>query len=193
MDFSYWIIILVLYLLSQWARRRMRGRAPRPSTRSPSGEPASEERLEEERFPAWLRDLGFPELREEEEVEPAEEGPPVEPIPPTTLRERMEAFDERVPLGPSAREPQVPPTPERPAAPPGVAVTGVMPERSLGTLGRSRGTSRQRVTQDQPRRLIGIRFGDRIYDPGSLRDVIVLREILGPPRATRPYTHHDYL
>ncbi|MEE9166658.1 MAG: hypothetical protein V3U24_04240 [Candidatus Neomarinimicrobiota bacterium] len=149
MDFNYWIILIVIYLISQWVRRRIRGRKPRQA-REPVPHPAEgEEEKGEKGLPEWFRELGLLDL-EEEEMEP----PPAPEIPP------MEPEEEVAHLIPEEEPPS--------------------PEPAVGEL--------QRTAPGKKESIPGGPYGDLIYNPESLRDFIVIREILGPPRSIHRFS-----
>lgn len=147
MDFSYWIVLLAIYLLSLWIRRRARSRK---LGQAKEAAPSQDER-EGKRLPDWFRELGIVDLAEEEIEIPETE----------TLREEIEAFDELIP---EAEQP--PPTPE---------ISPFELEEKMAD------EFRPKVTP------VGSWYTDLIYEPESLKDLIVFREIIRPPRAIKRY------
>ena len=177
MDINYWIILLVFYLFYQWMRKRKRGRSPQQE-RGPDAPPLPDEKTEEKGLPAWLKELGFPDLTEEVPEEPAEIEQAEEIPTPMTLKEEIEEFE--------IAEPEIKPVSDRLSDQLKIATPELGSKKILGSLS----TAGRKSFWDQPEFKTGpgkSQFGDRILNVDSLREFIVLREILGPPRALQRY------
>ena len=100
MDISYWIFILIAYLVSQWFKRRFR--RPVPDEVEPQAPPGNQE------IPDWLRNLGFDEFikeaDEKEEVEELFEQLDEEAEEAVELQEPIEVVEEE-----SLSQPEQPP------------------------------------------------------------------------------------
>ena len=164
MDFSYWIILLVVYLLYQWIKRRASRRFAEP-TQTPPGE---KKREDDRGLPGWLKELGFVDPGEEEAGEAAE----IEP------EEEIEAFDEEV----AYAEPVAEISPVQP----GIEVPDLVSKEKARVVSSLR-KKPEWISPEVSELVRENRFGNLVYDVGSLRDLIVLREILGPPRAIQRY------
>jgi len=155
MDISYWIFILIAYLVSQWFKRRFR--RPVPDEVEPQAPPGNQE------IPDWLRNLGFDEF-----IKEADEKEEVEEFFEQQLDEEAEETVElEKPL----------PQPEQPS----VQSEGPQSEPLW---------KRERKGRPPPgrKKIIGHPVLKYFISPGDLREVILLREILGPPRAMQ--RHH---
>jgi len=189
MDFNYWIIIIVITLVFQWLRKRMRGQSSQ-RLRGPVSPPKPGEKKEEKGLPDWLKELGFADLAQEEEEEiESTEIVKEEEIPLSkTLREEIETFDESsyLPEEFEETEPEVKPILEKPPDRLEFKPMGVISETRLKTTLAKR-KEHHWTSPDVKVDIRKSRFGERIYNIEGLRDLIVLREILGPPRALQRY------
>lgn len=191
MDISYWIIILVVYLLYQWMRRRVRRFGARPPEEGAAAQPRDEIETSEEGLPAWLRELGLKDLKEEQADEPGVKAPETEPGVVRRLRETIEAIEVRTSYGEPTVEAEGPAAPEAPPVPSARDIADETDERTLKEVLSERGKFRSMRPEGKATPSSRTRVGNLIYDPDSLRNLMVLREILGPPRATRPHRPPD--
>lgn len=172
MEINYWIILLIFYLVSRWLRKKKKEEArrglPRPgSEQQPQPERHDGEEQAPESIPKWMKDLGLLDLLQEERSEEAFEED-LQTEEERSLREELELYDE---VAPSEK----PPLSESPALDP----LQFQLEDEIDSLQESREARRRaKAVPRRVRRDIG-RF---IRKPQNLRDVIVLREVLGPPR-----------
>lgn len=155
MDINYWIFILIAYLIAQWVKRRARRFEPQ----APEAEPDTP--AEGEEMPEWLRSLGLSELLEKADLkEEVEE-----------LYEELEGeVTEDGELGVIVEEPTPPPQ----------APTGIGEGPHTEPI-----WERQRSRAHAPghRRQVAHPIHHFLRSPEGLGNVILLREILGPPRA----------
>lgn len=171
MEINYWIILLIFFLVSRWLRKKKKEEArrglPRPgSEQQPQPERHGEEQAPES-IPKWMKDLGLLDLLQEERSEEAFEED-LQAEEERSLREGLELSDE---VAPSEK----PPLSESPALDPLQFQLG----DEIDSLQESREARRRaKAVPRRVRRDIG-RF---IRNSQNLQDVIVLREVLGPPR-----------
>lgn len=190
MNINYWIILLIIYLVSQWMRRRMKARQRLQAEEAASSRGEVETPEKEAKIPDWLRELGIFDVGEEEPEEDSEvvekEGELAEPH---TLREEIETYDRVTPPKRPTPEPEPPPVREISPVLPQIPVPAKSRERRLPSLGTGRMKPRWEMP-GQKKHLPTSRFAARIHDPENLRELIVLREILGPPRVMHRHKPH---
>lgn len=175
MDINYWVIFIILYLLSLYLKKRRQRSA---QGKAASLEPEKEKVDIEEELPDFFRKLGFSfpedEIKEAEEV-PAERA---EKIP--TLEEEIELFERDVE---EYKEEAVSVKKEKfPIVEPIVTEKPVMEIEPIKPVVREIELSTPRTKY----------FVDFFQTTETLKKFIVMREILGLPRGMRPYRSRSY-
>ncbi len=175
MDISYWAILIILYLLSLYLKKRRQRIA---QDKSEPLEPEKEKVNIEEELPDFFRKLGFSfpedEIKKAEEVhaERAEKTP--------TLEEEIEDFErdlEGYEEEAVSVEKEIFPM-EEPE----------VPEKSVMRIEPVRRVERE-IELTTPKTKL---FVDFFQTTENLKDFIVVREILGLPRGMRPYRSRSY-
>jgi|TARA_B100000315_G_C14550485_1_gene575512 hypothetical protein len=171
-EINYWIILLIFYLVSRWMRNKARRGLPGPPAEDqPEPIRRGKEKVPES-IPKWMKDLGLLDLIEKDEGEgvTAED---LQAEKEMTLRDEIESYEEMVPAEePEAVEPL-------PSEAPAIDSFGFRLEGETDSLQKAR---EDRIrSQAEPRR-VRRNVGRFIRDPQNLCDIIVLREVLGPPR-----------
>ena len=183
MNISYWIIIIVIYLLSLWIRKRIRRRTPSEFKEHPPSAQEGRRVKEAKGLPEWAKLMGFVDLSEEEVKEPKEMEPEEEIPKSRTLKEEIEVFDELTTYAE--------PVTEAETTEPEMKVPDLVSEEEIEKTLSIYKKPKWVLPEVRVQIHIG-RFGDLIYDVDSLRDLIVLREILGPPRAIQRYRSRSH-
>lgn len=169
MDVGYWIFILIAYLVSQWLRKRAQSfRQPPPEHQPAEQQPENEQK---ETVPQFLRNLGIDELFEEikSELRPDEayEEADTEIAEVPDLDENLEFIDETVVE--SEAQPE--------------AATDLEQETGREWLQAEPAGKKKRTSHS-----IHAYFESR----ADLRNVILMKEILGPPRAIERHRFRRY-
>ena len=166
MDISYWIFIFIAYLVSQWFKRR--SRRPVPDEVEPQAPPGNQE------IPDWLRNLGFDEFikesDEKEEVEELFEQLDEEAEEAVELQEPIEVVEEE-PLS----------QPEEP------------PDQGEGPQTEPL-WKRERKNAPIPtiKRNVAHPILQYFDSPKNLKKIILMREILGSPRARKRHRYRPF-
>ena len=166
MDISYWIFILIAYLVSQWFKRRFR--RPVPDEVEPQAPPGNQE------IPDWLRNLGFDEFikeaDEKEEVEELFEQLDEEAEEAVELQEPIEVVEEE-----SLSQPEQPPDQgEGPRTEP---------------IWKREWT---RAPVPTVKRNVAHSILQYFDSPQNLQNIILMREILGSPRARQRHRYRPF-
>ena len=172
MDVGYWIFILIAYLVSQWLRRRAQSFRQPPPQEQPAEQPVAPppEKKQKETVPQFLRNLGIDELFEEikSEFQPEETYEEVE-------EETAELDDDfEIPDDETFIEPEPQPAMEDVPAEPTFPERAAPSKYSVGVTAESRPIH-------------------AYFKSGAdLRNVILMKEILGPPRAIERHRFRRY-
>ena len=166
MDISYWIFILIAYLVSQWFKRRFR--RPVPDEVEPQAPPGNQE------IPDWLRNLGFDEFikepDEKEEVEELFEQLDEEAEEAVELQEPIEVVEEE-----SLSQPEQPP--------------------DQGEGPRTEPIWKRKWTMapvPTVKRNVAHSILQYFDSPQNLQNIILMREILGSPRARQRHRYRPF-
>tara|TARA_B100000929_G_scaffold225741_1_gene182061 strand:- start:448 stop:951 length:504 start_codon:yes stop_codon:yes gene_type:complete len=166
MDISYWIFILIAYLVSQWFKRRFR--RPVPDEVEPQELPRNQE------IPEWLRNLGFDEFikeaDEKEEVEELFEQLDEEAEEAVELQEPIEVVEEE----PLSQPEQPPDQGEGPRTEP-------LWKREW-----------KRASAPTVKRNVAHPILQYFNSPQNLQKIILMREILGSPRARQRHRYRPF-
>ena len=166
MDISYWIFILIAYLVSQWFKRRFR--RPVPDEVEPQAPPGNQE------IPDWLRNLGFDEFikeaDEKEEVEELFEQLDEEAEEAVELQEPIEVVEEE----PLSQPEQPPDQGEGPRTEP-------LWKREW-----------KRASAPTVKRNVAHPILQYFNSPQNLQKIILMREILGSPRARQRHRYRPF-
>ena len=169
MDVGYWIFILIAYLVSQWLRKRTQSfRQPPPQEQPEEEHPGNKQK---ETVPQFLRNLGIDELFEEikSELRPDEayEEADAGIAEVADLDENFEFIDETVVE--SEAQPE--------------AATDLEQETKREWLQAEPTGKKKRASHP-----IHTYFESR----ADLKNVILMKEILGPPRAIERHRFRRY-
>lgn len=169
MKIGTWILLLLFYVIVSYLRKKKRASSDDAVQRGRRKKKV--EGLEvEELMPDWFKEIILPK-------EPTEMEPPVE-------MEEIPIYEAEKPVEPVSHEG---PTDEESLSP----LRSVF-DRKLESAVPSR---KERVQEYKKELTVGLTRRDlatRLTRSGGLKEIILLREILGPPRALKRYNRRDF-
>ncbi|MEE2876736.1 MAG: hypothetical protein VX822_03035 [Candidatus Neomarinimicrobiota bacterium] len=169
MDVGYWIFILIAYLVSQWLRKRAQSFRQPPPQEQPMKTPPKRKK---EGIPEFLRNLGLDEMFEEikSEIRPQKVYDEMEGVvkEAVELGEDFEILDDETII-----EPETLPESD-----------GVFEEETIHVWAPAIPLGRKE-TASHP-------IHAYLKNRSDLRNVILMKEILGPPRAIERHRFRPY-